>query len=481
MSRSIVTEYQTVDAVKGPLIFVRGIKGVSYGEMATIVTGPERSMLGQVIEISDKFAALQVFGPTRGISPATAVVRFHGEPIEMSLSPLILGRMFRGDGAPMDGAPPLIPAHRRDVSGSAINPVQRELPRDFMMTGVSAIDGLNTLARGQKLPIFSGAGLPSNELANLIINNAGLANQGLAGQGLAGQTGKFALVFAGMGITGREADYFYNSFHQSGAIEHSVVFMNLAGDPVIERFITPRLALTAAEYLAFDLDYHVLVVLTDMTNYCNALREISSAREEIPGRRGYPGYMYTDLAGLYERAGRIRGKPGSITQLPILTMPDDDITHPIADLTGYITEGQIVLDRDLNRKGVFPPINALPSLSRLMDHAIGAKSTREDHRQLADQLYMLYARGVEQRRVASIIGEEGLTEEDRGYVRFADRFEKDFIHQGESRRDMEQTLAAGWALLEGIEDRDLVRVSRDMINKYRPQRGDDELDKDKQA
>ncbi|MDH5478650.1 MAG: V-type ATP synthase subunit B [Nitrospinota bacterium] len=471
MSRSIVTEYQTVDAVKGPLIFVRGIKGISYGELATVTTGPETSMLGQVIEISDKFAALQVFGPTRGISPATARVRFHGEPIEMSLSPLILGRMFKGDGAPMDGAPPLIPAHRRDISGAAINPVRRELPRDFMMTGVSAIDGLNTLARGQKLPIFSGAGLPANELANLIINNAGLAGEG----------GRFALVFAGMGITGREADYFYNSFHQSGAIERSVVFLNLAGDPVIERFITPRLALTAAEYLAFDLDFHVLVALTDMTNYCNALREISSAREEIPGRRGYPGYMYTDLAGLYERAGRIKGKPGSITQIPILTMPDDDITHPIADLTGYITEGQIVLDRDLNRKGIFPPINALPSLSRLMDHAIGADSTREDHRQLADQLYMLYARGVEQRRVASIIGEEGLTEADRGFVRFADRFEKDFIHQGESRRDLEQTLAAGWALLEGMEDRDLVRVSREMINKYRPERGDDGLDEDKQT
>jgi len=472
MTRSVVTEYMTVDSVKGPLIFVRGVKGVSYGELATISTGPDTRMLGQVIEISEKFAALQVFGPTRGISPATAVVSFHGEPIEMNLSPLILGRMFKGDGEPMDGAPPLIPARRRDISGSAINPIRRDMPRDFMMTGVSAIDGLNTLARGQKLPIFSGAGLPANELASLIIENAGLAEEG----------GRFALVFAGMGVTGREADYFYNSFHQSGAIERSVVFLNLAGDPVIERFITPRLALTAAEYLAFDLDYHVLVALTDMTNYCNALREISSAREEIPGRRGYPGYMYTDLAGLYERAGRIKGKPGSITQIPILTMPDDDITHPIADLTGYITEGQIVLDRDLNRKGVFPPINALPSLSRLMDHAIGEGRTREDHRQLADQLYMLYARGVEQRRVASIIGEEGLTEADRGYVNFAGRFEKNFIHQGESRRDMEQTLAAGWGLLAGMEQRDLVRVSRDMIEKYLPKKGDDdELDENKQA
>ena len=469
--KRITTEYKSVGAVKGPLVFVNAVSDVGLGELATVSMGPGGAMLGQVIEISEKFAALQLFGSTRGISPATASVRFHGEPVMMDLSPHILGRMFGGDGAPIDGGPPLIPAERRDVNGSPINPVRRDLPRDFLQTGVSAIDGLNTLARGQKLPIFSGAGLPANELANLIINNSGLAGEG----------GKFALVFAGMGITGREADYFRSSFNVSGAIERSVAFVNLAGDPVIERFITPRLALTAAEYLAYTLDYHVLVLLTDMTSYCNALREISSAREEIPGRRGYPGYMYTDLASIYERAGRIKQRPGSITQLPILTMPDDDITHPIPDLTGYITEGQIVLDRDLHRKGVFPPIYALPSLSRLMDHAIGVGRTREDHRQLADQLYMLYARGVEQRRVASIIGEEGLADREKGYMLFAGEFERRLIHQGESMRNMEKTLDLGWKLLAQTPERELVRVSKTMIAKYRPKGAEDEPGEDQQA
>jgi V/A-type H+-transporting ATPase subunit B len=471
MKDLLVKDYATVDAVKGPLALVRAVKGVALGDLATIFTVAGEPLLGQVIEIGERSAALQVFGPTRGISPERTTVRFHGEPVMMDLSPMILGRMFGGSGAPIDGAPPIIPAERRDVNGSAINPIRRELPRGFLRTGVSAIDGLNTLARGQKLPIFSGAGLPANELANLIINNSGLAGEG----------GKFALVFAGMGITGREADYFRASFAQSGAIERSVVFLNLAGEPVIERFITPRLALTAAEYLAYTLDYQVLVILTDMTNYCNALREISSAREEIPGRRGYPGYMYTDLAGIYERAGRIKGKPGSITQIPIVTMPDDDVTHPIPDLTGYITEGQIVLDRALHRKGIFPPINALPSLSRLMDHAIGDTRTREDHRQLADQLYMLYAQGVEERRVASVIGEEGLTERGRAHMLFAERFERRFIHQGESMRDLGQTLAAGWELLAGTPERELVRVGRAFIDKYLPRRKADEPDTDKPA
>ncbi|MBI5814335.1 MAG: V-type ATP synthase subunit B [Nitrospinae bacterium] len=451
-------EYRTIESVKGPLLFISRPSRAALGDLVTIIVGADDMRAGQIIELSERFAVAQVFGPTGKINPDTTVVRFSEEGAAINLSPLILGRVFSGAGTAMDGMPEPPPFVRRGIHGSAINPVQRDMPRDFIQTGISAIDGMNTLVRGQKLPIFSGAGLPANEIATHIIANAGAPKEGE----------QFALVFAAMGITSREADYFMGAFMASGAIEHSVVFLNLADDPVIERLLTPRFALTAAEYLAFELDMQALVVLTDMTHYCNALREVSSSREEIPGRRGYPGYMYTDLAGIYERAGRIKGRKGSVTQTPILTMPDDDITHPVPDLTGYITEGQIVLDRGLHRKGVFPPINVLPSLSRLMDHGIGPGRTREDHRQWSDQLYMLYARGMEQRRVASIIGEEGLSETDRSYLKFAEMFESEFLGQGSQSRTMTETLEAGWRLMATMPDTELVRVSRDFIAKYRP-------------
>jgi V/A-type H+-transporting ATPase subunit B len=453
----LVRDYQTIDSVRGPLVFVRAAGNTALGDLASICLSEGDIRTGQIIELSEKYAVVQVFGQTERINPETTVIRFHEEGAKFDLSPLVLGRVFSGGGNPMDGLPPVSPMVRRDVHGAPINPVRRDIPRDFIQTGLSSVDGLNTLVRGQKLPIFSGSGLPANEMANHIIANAGVRKK----------DEKFALVFVGMGITSREADYFRTSFNNTGAIEHSVVFLNLADDPVIERLLTPRFALTVAEYLAFDMDMQVLVVLTDMTHYCNALREVSSSREEIPGRRGYPGYMYTDLASIYERAGRIKGKTGSITQIPILSMPDDDITHPIPDLTGYITEGQIVLDRGLHRKGIFPPVNVLPSLSRLMDRGIGLDRTREDHRQLADQLYMGYARGGEQKRVASIIGEEGLTEIDRKYLQFADAFEKEFIHQGPDSRSITETLDAGWELLNLLPESEWIRISRDTIKKYR--------------
>jgi len=460
MKDLLAAEYKTIESVKGPLIFIRRPERAALGDLVTIYVEKEDARSGQIIEISEKYAVAQVFGPTGRINPDTTVVRFAEEGARINLSPLILGRALTGAGEPSDGLPHPPPFERRDIHGSAINPVRRDMPRDFIQTGVSAIDGMNTLVRGQKLPIFSGAGLPANEIATHIIANAGVQKEGE----------EFALVFAAMGITSREADYFMEAFTTSGAIEHSVVFLNLADDPVIERLLTPRFALTTAEYLAFDLDMQVLVVLTDMTHYCNALREVSSSREEIPGRRGYPGYMYTDLAGIYERAGRIIGRKGSVTQLPILTMPDDDITHPVPDLTGYITEGQIVLDRGLSRKGVFPPINVLPSLSRLMDHGIGKNRTREDHRQWSDQLYMCYARGMEQRRVASIIGEEGLSEMDRSYMSFADKFEEVFLGQGDQSRTITETLEAGWRLLSTLPETELVRISREFIAKYSPKK-----------
>ncbi len=455
----LIRDYKTIESVRGPLIFVQRAPKTALGDLATIFLSDKESRSGQVIEVSEKYAVIQVFELTERINPKTTAVRFHEEGARFGLSPLILGRIFTGGGEPMDGLPKVAPIEKRDILGSAINPVRRDMPRDFIQTGISAIDGLNTLVRGQKLPIFSGSGLPANEIANHIISNAGVQKK----------DEKFALVFAGMGITSREADYFRSSFENSGAIEHSVVFINIADDPVIERLLTPRFALTTAEYLAYELDMQVLVVLSDMSHYCNALREIASSREEIPGRRGYPGYMYTDLAGIYERAGRVKGRIGSVTQLPILTMPDDDITHPIPDLTGYITEGQIVLDRGLHRKGVSPPINVLPSLSRLMDQGIGDGRTREDHRQLADQLYMAYARGEEQKRVASIIGEEGLSEIDRKYLHFSDAFEKRFIHQASESRSIMDTLGEGWDLLKLLPETEWIRISREMIGKYKKQ------------
>ena len=457
MKDLLLREYRTIESVKGPLIFVRNVQENAIGDMVIIYLNEEDRRLGQVIELTESLAVIQVFGFTDEINPDITTVKFLEEGVKINLSPLILGRIFSGCANPIDGAEPLAPRLRIDIHGAAINPVQRDTPEDFIQTGISSIDGMNTLVRGQKLPIFSGSGLPADEIAAQIITNARVKDH----------SEKFGLVFAGMGITAREADFFLKTFELSGAIEHSVVFLNLAEDPVIERLLTPRFALTVAEYLAFNMGMHVLVVLTDMTHYCNALREVASAREEIPGRRGYPGYMYTDLAGLYERAGRIKNLPGSITQLPILTVPDDDITHPIADLTGYITEGQIVLDRGLHRKGLFPPTNVLPSLSRLMDLGIGKGKTREDHRQWADQLYMCYARGQEQRSIAAIVGEEGLTEIDRHYLKFADEFENVFINQRKENRSIQKTLEIGWELLSHLPESELIRIDRDFISKYK--------------
>jgi len=392
---------------------------------------------------------------TSGIDTIASKIRLKGETAKIGVSTEILGRFFNGLGEPTDGLSEIVPEARLEINGFPINPSARDKPSDFIQTGISTIDGLNTLVRGQKLPIFSGAGLPANEIAAQIVRQAKVAG---------GE--QFSIVFGAMGITSREAFFFKNVFEQSGAMEKTVAFINTAEDPTIERLFTPRSALTVAEYLAFEKGHHVLVILTDMTNYCEALREIGSAREEIPGRRGYPGYMYTDLATIYERAGRIKGKDGSITLIPILTMPDDDITHPIADLSGYITEGQIVLSRALFRKGIYPPVDVLPSLSRLMNLGIGKGKTRDEHRGLADQLYASYAKGRDTRRLATIIGEEGLTDIDKRYLKFADEFEKVFVGQGDVDRSIEDTLNLGWKLLSMLPKTELIRIKEDYIEKY---------------
>lgn len=457
MERSLLTiEYQTVNYVTGPLVFVENVHGVSYNEMVAIVLpdGSERS--GQVLEVSGDTAVIQVFEGTQGIDVDTTRVRFLEEVAKVGVSVEMLGRIFNGAGKPIDGGAPVIPEKRLEITGSPINPFMREQPADFIETGISAIDGLNTLVRGQKLPIFSGSGLPANELAAQIIRQARV----VSGE-------QFAIVFGAMGITHREAAYFMQQFETTGALERVVFFLNLADDPTVERLLTPRAALTVAEYLAFEKDMQVLVVLSDMTNYCEALREVSTAREEVPGRRGYPGYMYTDLATIYERAGRIKGRQGSVTQLPILSMPDDDITHPIPDLTGYITEGQIVLSRHLHRRGVYPPIDVLPCLSRLMNLGIGEGKTREDHRAVANQLYAAYAQGRDLRRLVAIVGEEALSDTDRRYLHFADEFEKHIIGQGQVGRTIEETLDIGWELLSELPMSELKRV-RDFIDKYHP-------------
>ncbi|MCL4078584.1 V-type ATP synthase subunit B [Coriobacteriia bacterium Es71-Z0120] len=457
MERSLLTvEYQTVNYVTGPLIFVENVHGVSYNEMVAIVLpdGSERS--GQVLEVSGDTAVIQVFEGTQGIDVDTTRVRFLEEVAKVGVSVDMLGRILNGAGKPIDGGAPIIPEKRLEITGSPINPFMREQPADFIETGISAIDGLNTLVRGQKLPIFSGSGLPANELAAQIIRQARV----VSGE-------QFAIVFGAMGITHREAAYFMQQFETTGALERVVFFLNLADDPTVERLLTPRAALTVAEYLAFEKDMQVLVVLSDMTNYCEALREVSTAREEVPGRRGYPGYMYTDLSTIYERAGRIKGRRGSVTQLPILSMPDDDITHPIPDLTGYITEGQIVLSRHLHRRGVYPPIDVLPCLSRLMNLGIGEGKTREDHRAVANQLYAAYAQGRDLRRLVAIVGEEALSDTDRRYLHFADEFEKHIIGQGQVGRSIEETLGIGWELLSELPMSELKRV-RDFIDKYHP-------------
>lgn len=452
-------EYSTVTEVSGPLMVVEGVQGASYGEVVKVRSPEGKMRLGQVLEAHLDKAIIQVFEGTKGIDTKTTSVRFTGETMKIAVSPDMLGRVFSGTGKPIDDGPAIIPEERADINGEPINPTSREYPKEFIQTGISTIDGMNTLVRGQKLPIFSASGLPHNELAAQIARQAKVLGTGE----------DFAVIFCAMGITSEEANFFIKSFEQSGALERAVLFLNLADDPAIERIIIPRMALTTAEYLAFEQGMHILVILTDMTNYCEALREIAAAREEVPGRRGYPGYMYTDLSQIYERAGRIEGRNGTITQIPILTMPDDDITHPIPDLTGYITEGQIVLSRDLHRKAIRPPVNPLPCLSRLMKQGIGKGRTREDHDQVSNQLYAGYAEGVNLRDLVAVVGEEALTDRDRAYLKFADAFEKRYISQGaEEDRSIEDSLTLGWNLLTIVPKEELKRIDEPYIEKFYP-------------
>ena len=453
----MIREYQTVTSIAGPLMLVAGVDGVKYQELVQITLPTGEVRRGQVLEVEGDKALVQVFEGATGIDVPSAKIRFMGHGITIDLSPEILGRVFGGLGRPRDGGPAIIPDRRVDVNGAPINPYAREYPDEFIQTGVSPIDGLNTLVRGQKLPIFSGSGLPHNRLAAQIVRQARVL----------GTSEPFAVVFGAMGITFEEAEFFIRDFTQSGAIERTVLFLNLANEPAIERIATPRTALTAAEYLAFEVGMHVLVVLTDMTNYCEALREVSAARKEIPGRRGFPGYLYTDLSSIYERCGRIKGRKGSITMMPVLTMPEDDKTHPIPDLTGYITEGQIILSRAMHRRKVSPPVDVLPSLSRLKDKGIGAGKTREDHADLFNQLYACYARGKEAQELEIILGEAALTETDKLYLRFARDFEEQYISQGEfENRTIEQTLDLGWKLLAVFPRGELKRVRDAYLDKY---------------
>jgi V/A-type H+-transporting ATPase subunit B len=438
-------------------MMVEKVADVRYDELVEIELSTGEKRRGRVLEVTSDMALVQVFEGTTGIDVKTTKATFLGKVLTLPVSRDILGRAFNGRGDPIDGGVSILPEKRLDVNGYPMNPYSRDYPSEFIQTGISTIDGMNPLVRGQKLPVFSGSGMPHNNIA------AQIARQSTV---LSGQE-TFAVVFAAMGITFEEASFFMEDFRRTGAIERTVMFLNLADDPAIERIMTPRLALTCAEYLAFDLDVHVLVILTDMTNYCEALREISAARKEVPGRRGYPGYLYTDLATMYERAGRLKGKSGSITQIPILSMPEDDKTHPIPDLTGYITEGQIILSRSLHRKGIYPPVDVLPSLSRLKDKGIGADKTREDHADLLNQLFAAYARGKEAKELATILGEGALTEEDKAFAAFSDAFEDRYVRQGEyENRSIEETLDLGWELLTLIPTRELKRVRDAYIEKY---------------
>ena len=449
-------EYKTIKELVGPLMLVEGVGGVTYNELVEIETSAGLRR-GKVLEVNGDKAVVQLFENSQGLQISTAKARFLGHGIELSVSEDMLGRVFDGMGNPRDGGAPIIPKKKLDINGEPINPAARDYPNEFIQTGVSAIDGLNTLVRGQKLPVFSMSGLPHAELA------AQIARQAKVRSG----DSKFAVVFAAVGITFEEAEYFINDFRKTGSIERTVLFTNLANDPAVERIATPRMALTCAEYLAFECGMHVLVIITDITNYAEALREVSAARKEVPGRRGYPGYLYTDLASLYERAGRIRGKEGSITQIPILTMPEDDKTHPIPDLTGYITEGQIILSRELYKKGVTPPIDVLPSLSRLKDKGIGAGKTREDHADTMNQLFSAYARGKECKELAAILGDTALSAVDKLYAKFAEEFEKEYVSQGFSaNRGIEQTLDIGWKLLKILPKSELKRIKTQFIEKY---------------
>lgn len=452
-------EYSTIREISGPLLFVESVRGVGYGELARIKTPSGQERRGQVLEIGGGVAVVQVFEGTSGLDVSNTRIRFTGETVKLPVSSDMLGRIFDGSGRPIDGGPRIIPDDYLDVNGNPINPFAREYPREFIQTGISAIDGMNTLVRGQKLPLFSASGLPHNAIAAQIARQAKVR----------GTEESFTTVFAAMGITADELRFFRDDFEAQGAFDHVTMFVNLADDPAIERILTPRLALTAAEYFAIKQGNHVLVILTDMTNYAEALREISAAREEVPGRRGYPGYMYTDLATVYERAGRLHGTKGSITQMPILTMPGDDITHPIPDLTGYITEGQIIIDRALHRKGIYPPIDPSPSLSRLMKEGIGAGKTREDHREVSDQLYYAFAEGRSFRDLVAVVGEEALSGRDKLYLQFAEDFERKFINQGVyENRDIDSTLDLGWNLLSVLPESELKRISPPTIKKWHP-------------
>jgi len=454
-------EYNTVSDVYGPLLVVEKTLNVKYGEIVKIRDPKGEVKRGQVLDALKDKAIIQVFENTSGLDSKETRVTFLGDTLHVPVSTDVLGRVFDGSGRPIDGKPAIIPQDKLDLNGYPINPSSREYPRDFIQTGISTIDGMNTLVRGQKLPIFSGAGLPHNKLAAQIARQAKVL----------GREDEFAVVFAAMGITNDEASFFRREFEKTGASENIVFYLNLANDPAVERIITPRVALTSAEYLAHEQGMQVLVILTDMTNYCEALRQVSAAREEVPGRRGYPGYMYTDLASIYERAGRIRGRGGSITQIPVLTMPDDDITHPIPDLTGYITEGQFVLSRSLHQKGIYPPVDVLPSLSRLMANGIGKGRTREDHREVSDQLYSAYATGRDLRDLAAVVGEEALTEKDVKFLEFTERFEAEFTNQDYYQdRTIAQTLSIGWDLLSVLPERELKRINDKFIEKYHPER-----------
>ncbi|HOV26116.1 MAG TPA: V-type ATP synthase subunit B [Pseudobacteroides sp.] len=455
----MLKEYRTISEVAGPLMLIKQVEGVKYGELGEIELSNGEVRRCRVLEVNGDNALVQLFESSAGINVAESKVRFLGRGLELPVSMDMLGRVFSGLGKPVDGGPNIIPDDRLDMNGLPMNPAARNYPSEFIQTGVSAIDGLNTLVRGQKLPIFSGSGLPHAQLAAQIARQAKVL----------GTDSKFAVVFAAIGITFEEADFFISDFKRTGAIDRTVLFINLANDPAIERIATPRMALTAAEYLAFEKDMHVLVILTDITNYAEALREVSAARKEVPGRRGYPGYLYTDLATLYERAGRKVGNEGSITLIPILTMPEDDKTHPIPDLTGYITEGQIILGRELHRKGITPPIDVLPSLSRLKDKGIGKGKTREDHADTMNQLFAAYARGKEAKELAVILGDAALTDIDKLYAKFADAFEKEYVSQGfEEDRTIEQTLEIGWKLLSILPRSELKRIRDEYLDKYLP-------------
>ena len=454
---SVTKEYRTVKQIAGPLMLVEGVEGITYGELTEIKLADGSSRRGRVLEVTGTRAMVQVFEGTSGLSPQEVKVKFLGKGMELGVSLDMLGRVFDGFGRPIDDGPSLIPEKYLNVNGNPMNPFSRDYPNEFIQTGISTIDLLNPLVRGQKLPLFSGSGLPHSRMAAQIARQSRVLKTGE----------RFAVVFAAMGITFEESEFFIADFRRTGAIERSVLFVNLADDPPIERIALPRMALTAAEYLAYEQDMHVLVILTDLTNYCEALREISAARREVPGRRGYPGYLYTDLATIYERAGRIKGRKGSITQIPVLTMPEDDKTHPVPDLTGYITEGQIIIHRGLHAQGIYPPVDVLPSLSRLKDKGIGIGKTREDHADVMNQLYAAYARGKNAKELAVVLGESALSETDVLFVKFSDAFEDQFVRQGEDEnRSIEESLRIGWSLLTLLPKTELKRVRDEYLEKY---------------